>query len=730
LDFFIVVTSIFALPSNPVLGLSTDSSGPVASLRVLRTFRALRPLRMINRAPGLKVVVDAIFKCLPAFINIGLVSWLVYLVFAIMGVQLWAGKFWSCNDTSVESVKQCTGLMADGTARVWANKPLNFDNVLNAQLTLFEVASLEIWLDVMYAAMDVPEKLGEQPQRDQSWYFAAYFVLFIIVGSFLMMNLFVGAVVDNFNRIKSSMDREGAVMTDEQEAFVNHMKTMFTKKPTAKAQAPDPLQGTVSLVRYKVFQLISLEYNDLLGPPPKLRSCKREPEAIFDQVIMVLIAGNILVMAMPVWVQPASFTEVGSTAAIDAQATAYNTNLETCNVVFNFLFLVELLLKLLGLGVKQYFETKMNTFDCCIVVVSLIGFIIDRSLSGLDPGLVGAISVIKAGRVVRIFRLAMRVKGIRQLLETLIYTLPSLFNVCCLLLIVVFIFTVLGMAFFGNQEFSQPPFELYEAHAHFNRFHIGFFTLFRMSTGESWNGIMHDSMENVSPYAWVYYFTYMIVGSNLLFQLIVAVVLEQFSAATDEEEALVKPDHIEMFSLTWREMDPQNTSRLTIEQISILVQSLDPPLGIMQPGIDRSPTEVSDFITESELAQEGDDAHYVATFFKLVNYAYKKKFKSRWKGTLDQSILDSLTAQLNDNEMGGIVSLGTSPLGVPNDSALEREHLPPQSPIEIVNPFHSSSERGGKLPPLKTVPSSVDSVMSFGSNAEVSHLEVESADRH
>ena len=72
-------------------------------------------------------------------------------------------------------------------------------------------------------------------------------------------------------------------------------------------------------------------------------------------------------------------------------------------------------------------------------------------LRGALVGLVGAISVIKAGRVVRIFRLAMRVKGIRQLLETLIYTLPSLFNVCCLLLIVVFIFTVLGMAFFGNQ---------------------------------------------------------------------------------------------------------------------------------------------------------------------------------------------------------------------------------------------------------------------------------------
>ena len=192
----------------------------------------------------------------------------------------------------------------------------------------------------------------------------------------------------------------------------------------------------------------------------------------------------------------------------------------------------------------------------------------------------------------------------------------------------------------------------------------------------------------------------------------------------------MKPDHIEMFSLTWREMDPQNTNRLPIEQLSILVQSLDPPLGIMQPGIDRSPTEVSDFMKESGLSQEGDDAHCGETFFTLVNYAYKKKFKNRWNGTLDQSVLDGLTTQLTNHGMGGVVRLGTSPQDVPNQSALEGNDLPPESPIEVTNHFHNSSDRGHKLPPLKSVPSSVDSVMSFSSNAEASRLEVESTDRH
>jgi len=647
LDFFIVMTSIIALPAN---GLFGDNSS-FSSLSVLRTFRSLRPLRMINRAPGLKVVVDAIFKCLPAFINIGLVSWLVYLVFAIMGVQLWAGKFWYCTDDSVASVKQCIGNFTDGDGAVamreWKNKPLNFDNVLNAQLTLFEVASLEIWLDVMYAAMDVPEKLGEQPQRDQSWAWALYFVVFIVVGSFLMMNLFVGAVVDNFNRIKCSMDKKGAVMTDEQEAFVQSMKTMFNKKPGAKCIPPDKAGGAFEFFRYQVWKFITYDYFQSVEVRRRRKMgeaiTKKEGTPIFDHIIMALIAANILVMAAPMWKQPDALTEVDSLAAVASQNTDWNMALENINTVFNFLFLIECTLKLIGLGPRQYFSSKMNSFDFGIVMISLLGFIIDQALENVDPGLMSIISVIKAGRVVRIFRLAMRVKGIRRLLETLIYTLPSLFNVTCLLIIVLFIYTVLGMAFFGDQEFGKPPFELYEKHAHFQRFHIGFFTLFRMSTGESWNGIMHDSMENVSPYAWIYYFTYMIVGSNLLFQLIVAVVLEQFGSAKEEEESVVSPDTIEMFATTWREMDPQQTHLIAFGQVPIFLKLLGDPLGLPS---DATTKQIMEFLKETELKSHNGQAHYVETFFTLVMYVFKKKYKNRWKGTLDQNILMDLTQQL------------------------------------------------------------------------------------
>jgi hypothetical protein len=691
LDFFIVVTSILALPANTLLSGNCNASDDVfAKFRILRTFRALRPLRMINRAPGLKCVVDAIFKCIPAFINIGLVTFLVYLVFAIMGVQLWAGKFWSCNedfgaDYYLDYLKDENGTQYDkgygGSNKeawqvcienggVWQNKPLNFDNVLNAQLTLFEVSSLEIWLDVMYAAMDVPADINMSPHRNNAWAWALYFVVFVVIGSFLMMNLFVGAVVDNFNRIKSELDKKGAIMTEEQEAFVQSFKTMINKTPTAKPSAPSK-EGALGAIRYKLYKMIRYDYTTK-------REVKRDATPLFDQIIMLLIALNILVMAGPIWVQPLPPDQSGiaivpdTKADIDAQALCtqyatgsfnrdvcdYNKGLETANSVFNFLFLIEASMKLLALGVKQYFSSGMNTFDFVIVCISLVGFIINLSVEDVDPSLVSVISVIKAGRVVRIFRLAMRVKGIRKLLETLIYTAPSLFNVTCLLGIILFIYTVLGMAFFGNQTMGEgphymgvPPFSLYNQYANFRHFHIGFFCLFRMSTGESWNGIMHDSMEHVSPYSWIYYVSYMIVGSSLLFQLIVAVLLEQFTAAAQEEESIVTPDDIEEYATVWREFDPQTTFTIKAEDLPRFLRHMQPPLGL---GPDASSQEVMKYIKESELKVAINGAHYVETFFSLVTYVYKAKYKHRWSGKIDEAVLLEMTSQLTE----GFPSIG------------------------------------------------------------------------
>lgn len=130
----------------------------IAWIRSLRALRALRPLRTIKRAPGMRMAVNTLFDCAPAFLNIGCVAFVIYLAFAIIGVEFFGGKFWKCNDDSVNFVDDCVGefLYRDDQGvdsfakRKWINDPMNFDNTGQALLTLFEIAGLELWMLPMY----------------------------------------------------------------------------------------------------------------------------------------------------------------------------------------------------------------------------------------------------------------------------------------------------------------------------------------------------------------------------------------------------------------------------------------------------------------------------------------------------------------------------------------------------------------------------------------------------
>lgn len=91
-------------------------------------------------------MVNALFSAIPGIGNVLLVSLLFWLIFSILGVQLFAGKFYKCQDMSGERVpadivpnkEAC--LKYPGKYR-WVNSNVNFDNVINGFLALFQVVS-------------------------------------------------------------------------------------------------------------------------------------------------------------------------------------------------------------------------------------------------------------------------------------------------------------------------------------------------------------------------------------------------------------------------------------------------------------------------------------------------------------------------------------------------------------------------------------------------------------
>ncbi|CAF5210662.1 unnamed protein product, partial [Rotaria magnacalcarata] len=143
LDFVIVTVS--------VLGTILDLFGiaDIPAFKSMRTLRALRPLKALSRFEGIRIVVNALFGAIPSIFNVLLVCLVFWLIFSIMGVQLFSGKFYKCVYVGThdrvnvsENIKNKNDCL--NSNYTWENSRINFDNVLIGYLALFQVVSYQI----------------------------------------------------------------------------------------------------------------------------------------------------------------------------------------------------------------------------------------------------------------------------------------------------------------------------------------------------------------------------------------------------------------------------------------------------------------------------------------------------------------------------------------------------------------------------------------------------------
>jgi hypothetical protein len=158
---------------------------------------------------------------------------------------------------------------------------------------------------------------------------------------------------------------------------------------------------------------------------------------------------------------------------------------------------------------------------------------------------------------------------------------PALTNVSLLLLLILFIFSVLGMNFFGEAETNLPGvYGLYNEHANFRYFHTSFITLFRMSTGESWCGVQRDLIDQGYENAWVFFLAYMVIVSSLMFNLLIAIVLDEFGAMMDREASAIPQEAFDSYYAEWSVYDPRAKHFIPGTSLLGLLQRVEAPLGI------------------------------------------------------------------------------------------------------------------------------------------------------
>ena len=284
-----------------------------------------------------------------------------------------------------------------------------FDNVLEGMVTLFQMSTTEGWLEIMYAGVDATG-IEMQPIRDAFTPWVFFFIAFMVIGAFFVTNLFVGIIIENFNREKERLgDAGGVFMTPEQREWVRTRREMIRIRPM-KAHEPS-------------------EYMCV-------RTCRSIAESEnFEVIILVCILLNALFMAIAYFGQPEQ----------------YAVSLDIINYVFAAIFTFEAAIKISGLGPVDYFcgnDSSWNIFDFVVVVGTLLGIALQQASIGIDVG--GVATVVRTFRIGRVVRLVKRAKQIRQLTGAVYWILPSLGNIGGLLFLLFFIYAVMGVQLFAT----------------------------------------------------------------------------------------------------------------------------------------------------------------------------------------------------------------------------------------------------------------------------------------
>ncbi|XP_014736342.1 PREDICTED: sodium channel protein type 2 subunit alpha [Sturnus vulgaris] len=453
LDFLIVDVSLVSLTAN-ALGYSE-----LGAIKSLRTLRALRPLRALSRFEGMRVVVNALLGAIPSIMNVLLVCLIFWLIFSIMGVNLFAGKFYYCVNTTtderfdisqINNFSQCEELIQNNETARWKNVKVNFDNVGLGYLSLLQVATFKGWMDIMYAAVDSRNVL-DQPKYEDNLYMYLYFVIFIIFGSFFTLNLFIGVIIDNFNQQKKKFGGQDIFMTEEQKKYYNAMKKLGSKKPQKPIPRPaNKFQGMV-------FDFVTKQ--------------------AFDISIMILICLNMVTMMVET----------------DDQSEDMENILYWINLVFIVLFTGEFVLKLISLR-HYYFTIGWNIFDFVVVILSIVGMFLAEMIEKyfVSPTL---FRVIRLARIGRILRLIKGAKGIRTLLFALMMSLPALFNIGLLLFLVMFIYAIFGMSNFAYVKREVGIDDMFN----FETFGNSMICLFQITTSAGWDGLLAPILNSGEP---------------------------------------------------------------------------------------------------------------------------------------------------------------------------------------------------------------------------------------
>uniref|UniRef100_A0A7N4NNM6 Voltage-dependent L-type calcium channel subunit alpha n=1 Tax=Sarcophilus harrisii TaxID=9305 RepID=A0A7N4NNM6_SARHA len=587
-------------------------SSAINVVKILRVLRVLRPLRAINRAKGLKHVVQCVFVAIRTIGNIVIVTTLLQFMFACIGVQLFKGKLYTCTDSSKQTEAECKGnyiTYKDGEVdhpiiqpRSWENSKFDFDNVLTAMMALFTVSTFEGWPELLYRSIDSHTE-DKGPIYNYRVEISIFFIIYIIIIAFFMMNIFVGFVIVTFQE-QGEQEYKNCELDKNQRQCVEYaLKARPLRRYIPKNQH-----------QYKVWYVVNSTY--------------------FEYLMFVLILLNTICLAMQHY----------------GQSCLFKIAMNILNMLFTGLFTVEMILKLIAFKPKNAEENSRIS-----------------------------ITFFRLFRVMRLVKLLSRGEGIRTLLWTFIKSFQALPYVALLIVMLFFIYAVIGMQVFGKIALNDTT-EI-NRNNNFQTFPQAVLLLFRCATGEAWQDIMlaclpgkkcapesesSNSTESEtycgSSFAVFYFISFYMLCAFLIINLFVAVIMDNFDYLT-RDWSILGPHHLDEFKRIWAEYDPEAKGRIKHLDVVTLLRRIQPPLGFGKLCPHR--VACKRLVSMNMPLNSDGTVMFNATLFALVRTALRIKtegnleqaneelraiIKKIWKRT-SMKLLDQVVPPAGDDEV-------------------------------------------------------------------------------
>jgi hypothetical protein len=202
------------------------------NLSIVKVFRILRPLRIVNRIKSLRLQIMSLVHSIPNLVSIYIIFIVLLCISSIITMSFMQGTMAFCLNTNIASANvdlvtnKWDCLQYGGE---WMIKDQNFDSFGRSLMTLFQIACLQSWSEILFNIINTGET-DMAPVSKQNMPFAISFMIFILLFSFFLLNIISGIIISTFNRQRDKINGS-YLLNDIQKEHISQHLLVYDSRP-------------------------------------------------------------------------------------------------------------------------------------------------------------------------------------------------------------------------------------------------------------------------------------------------------------------------------------------------------------------------------------------------------------------------------------------------------------------------------------------------------------------